>query len=1187
MYLKALEMQGFKSFADKTRLTFQKDITAIVGPNGSGKSNISDALLWVMGEQRTKALRGGKMEDVIFGGTEKRKPMGFSQVSLILDNTQQVFPAYGSEVMITRRYYRSGESEYFINREAVRLKDVHELLMDTGLGRDGYSIIGQGRISDIVSAKSIERREIFEEAAGISRYRYRKEEAQRKLQHTDADLLRVNDKISELEQLVTPLREQAETAKRYLLLRDQLRVLEVSLWLSQLEQMQVQSQTVHADWEEANAALHKAQQELALLYEETERYSCMMQEAEQKAEHQRQKLRDIQNQIRDCEHMLAVLSTNLENNQENMQQIQQMQTQQSDRAAQLCQQIAKYHSRLQTIVQEKDQMHDKMQDSQQILEQKDMLSQTLQDTLLDLLKQEAALLDQIRRSEAAVSMEMDAKDTFYSKEKQLLLDIESAQEKRQQLEQQRKDIEIEMRNAQEQVQALSRFISEYEKKREDIKHMQRGLEQEQVNLTIEAKAMDARIYMLTEMEKEYEGFSKSVKSVMREASKGNLQGIHGPIGDLIHTETQFALALETALGASVSHIVTETQHHGKEAIELLKAKHMGRCTFLPLDILRGSYLRQEPAGEPGYLGTALALSSYDEKYKAIVSNLLGRTCIVETLSDALLISKKYNHSLRIVTLDGQLLSPGGSMTGGSTSKTAGILSRKNERKFLLKQRDLLEQKRLAHDAKVAQQQGLRKSVLETLDDQRKQLQQEIEHLNQKKTELARCDMMLETAIRAEEMARQAYDASQKEQGAQTERLSSLQEMLITQREQHGKLQQEISSYRVQQESLLQAIQNEKEEISHMRGALSALEAEEEAMQQGLTQLQGVKEDLSGEAQARKETTESLEEKRKEMMRDMAEHGQKKAALEEAQSGQERRMEESVKIRLQLEEKRRIIEKHIQEKNRCMIDLERICGKLEQKKLSHSLLEKQIIDRLWDTYRLSHSAAQSIKITLTDFQEETRKAAIIKKEMHQLGTPNIGAIEEYDRIRERYEFLVEQRDDVQKAKKELVQIISDVTKEMKEIFAQAFAEMDRSFQETFLALFGGGKAALQLEDPEDVLNCGIEIKVQPPGKQLRAISLLSGGEKAFVAIALYFAIMKVRPTPFCVMDEIEAALDEANVIRYAQYMREMAKSTQFIVITHRRGTMEEADMLYGVTMQEKGISTILSIDLEEAEKTIAS
>lgn len=1003
MYLRALEISGFKSFPERTRLTFERDITAIVGPNGSGKSNISDAILWVMGEQSSRTLRGGKMQDVIFGGTAKRPSMGVAQVSLILDNSAGIFDVDAEEVTITRKYYRSGESEYYINRQQVRLRDVNELLMDTGLGRDGYSIIGQGRIAEIVSGKSAERREVLEEAAGISRYRYRKEEAERRLARTDENLLRINDKIEELELQVKPLKEQAEVAKRYLTLRDELRVAEVSLWMSDLDTLREQSGTLESEYNETKAALEAAKRELQGLYSRSEVLTERMRAKDVEAEARRSELSGAQSRIAEQEARAAALQSRIESSEQN--------------AARMRTEMSELTGRVQEIQ------------------------------------------GQIEAGRARIA-EIDA---------------------------QKKKLEEDAQSARNVAEGRRMRIANRERELSE-------LSDELTKQIVELRSTDSRINMLEEMERDYEGFGGAVKAVMREAKRGALRGVHGTVSELLRTDEHTALAIETALGAAIQNVVVDTQNDGKRAIEFLQRRNAGRATFLPLDAIRGGRLDAIPGGDEGCLGLAVDLIEFEAKYKNVFENLLGRTLIAETLTDAIAISRRNGGRVKIVTLDGQVMNAGGSMTGGSAGKNAGILSRRSELEKLQAGRGRLARRR---DELTSRTDELKR----TLTAARYELDvatQEIQTINNELASLAAERRTTENAAGQFEalMAGLTGDSAAREKA--------------------------ISD-------VLAAADSYRRELDEVRSAIDALNAEADKI---------------------------------------------RASISEATSS-----------RLEVEGERTRTDKAAQEKNAAILDLERALARAEQKKLSAEMEEKQLTDKLWDGYELSHSAAEAIRQPVESRPKAARRISELRREMTSLGNPNIGAIDEYARVSERYEFLAGQRDDVEKAKNELLGIITDITGEMRSIFSREFTAINESFKETFTELFGGGSAELTITPADDVLGGDIDIRVQPPGKAVTTLTLLSGGEMAFVAIALYFAIIKIRPTPFCVMDEIEAALDEANVNRFASHMRELADKTQFIVITHRRGTMEEADRLYGVTMQEKGVSKVIELDLDEATKQI--
>ena len=1185
MYLKALEIQGFKSFPDKTRLTFEKDITAIVGPNGSGKSNISDAILWVMGEQRSRALRGSRMEDVIFGGTEKRGKLGFAQVTLVVDNTEHIFSMEASEVMITRRYYRSGESEYFINREAVRLRDVHALLMDTGLGRDGYSIIGQGRIDEIISTKSTDRREIFEEAAGISRYRYSKEESERKLEKTDENLLRIKDKIDEVELQVEPLRKQSETAKKYLLLRDELRVVEVSVWLENLDRLREQSGAAENDYNAAKQNLDAAHAELDAIYKATENYSEKMSECDVEAERVRALLSETETTLAECDSATKVLRVTQSNNAESIERLRREIDERADRADGIRAQIAGHQARIEEIALRCAELTDEQAALLESERENNETGSNLRAELAALVSKESELTSEISRHVTALSMLSDSTDELKARETSIADETEQAEEKLSQIEARIRDDRIKARQAQELVKEQENRISGYRLRLTSREDNLKKCTELCTKLTIDARSMDGRIRMLTEMEKEMEGYSKAVRTIVNAANNGVLHGIHGPIAKLIETDDRYTLAIETALGAAMQNIVVDDQERGRDAIAFLKQRDSGRATFLPVSVIRGQKLSRVPNNEDGCYGLALSLVRFDAQYTEIMTNLLGRTVVAENMGAALRIARKNNNSFRIVTLDGQIINAGGSMTGGSSAKGTGVLSRANERSRLLVQRETLEKRIKEENAKLVEAQrevdGLRYS-LEVAQEELRAVQETAV----KAEALVRQDEIVfaaaEEALDNLEKEAQSLRRHLKENGERMELLRKEQAAAETLREETHVAWVERSAgsayYEQRREELT-------EKLSGLRSELSSLYTEREAALAAAAQLQELCESLSGDSTQREEMIRELEATRESLAESIALKEQQLAEYSARIAELKARISETVTLRMELEGKRTRNERAGQEKNRELLDMERLCARLEQKKMAFEMEERQIVDKLWDNYELSFSAAQALRQNIENLQKSQRQVSDLKRQITALGNPNIGAIEEYERVNERYQFLKEQYTDVEQAKNELLGIITGLTKEMKEIFLTQFRAIEENFRQTFTELFGGGRAALVLEDENDVLNCGIDIRIQPPGKALSTISLLSGGEKAFVAIALYFAIMKVRPTPFCVMDEIEAALDEANVARFAGYLRNMSGKTQFIVITHRRGTMEEADVLYGVTMQEKGVSTVLNVDLEEAERAI--
>ena len=1185
MYLKALEIQGFKSFPDKTVLNFGEDITAIVGPNGSGKSNISDAIRWVMGEQSVKGLRGAKMEDVIFGGTEKRAQVGFAQVTLVLDNTEHIFPTMEeSEVSVTRRYYRSGESEYYINRQSVRLKDVTELFLDTGMGREGYSIIGQGKIDEILSAKSGERREIFEEAAGISKFRHRKEEAERKLERTEENLVRINDKIAELELQVDPLREQAEKAKKYLVLRDELRLLEISVWLENLDTLKAGARKLEADLRAAEAERDQARADLDALYAEGEQYSEKMRQKDMEAETVRAEAAALEGQVKEKESAAAVLESAVAHNQENIERAQAELAEADSRAGGLAKQAEEQEARVAEIDRQMEALNGELD---ALLEQARAMAERAggaQSEAEQLRGREAmavaAAADRRAEKAAAEAERAQILERREAAERDRAAGEEQLQSARQEAKENRRALE----DARDEAQAAANIIAGHELRMEERRKKAAEAAERRMQLTVDAQTLENRRRLLTEMEKEYEGFSKAVKSVMH--AQSGLRGIHGPVANLIRTDGKCSLAIEIALGAGLQNIVVDREEDAKAAIGYLKQRDGGRATFLPLTAIRGDELREKGVeNEFGFVGLASRLVSFDPRYQNIVYNLLGRTVVAEDLDCGIAMARKYKNAFRIVTLDGQVINRGGSMTGGSTSRSAGVLSRAAELERLTARAEALrEQLASARKAEedAARELSAAQYELETAEAQRRRAEDEVLRLEGAKSHFDILLGSLEENLEnlTGELASLAGRLADNEQ-----RIAAAQEEIERQESAAADLRARAEAALSGQSELLEQSGALTEEISAKKSALAALAAEREATARSAADLRALCADLSGDRAQKERTVETYRQNIADAQAQIEALKGELEALAEQGGAFRDRLAAINGEKNALEAERTARNRAGQEMNEHLLDLERAAAKLDQRRATSAMEEKQILDRLWEHYELSHSAAQAQRIELESLPKANRRIGELKRDISALGTPNIGAIEEFDRVNTRYTYLTDQRNDVEKAKGELERIIGDITGEMTKIFAEQFKLLSESFQTTFRELFGGGDARLELEDEEDILGCGIEIKAQPPGKTLKTISLLSGGEKAFVAIALYFAILKVHPTPFCVMDEIEAALDDANVTRYARYMRQLTGKTQFIVITHRRGTMEEADVLYGVTMQEQGVSKILTINLNDMAKEL--
>lgn len=1186
MYLKSLELQGFKSFPDKTLIQFGDDITAIVGPNGSGKSNISDAILWVMGETSSKTLRGAKMEDVIFGGTQKRSAVGFAEATLILDNRDRALAYEADEVMVTRRYYRSGDSEYYINRQTARLRDINELFMDTGLGREGYSNISQGRIDEILSLKSVDRREIFEEAAGISKYRHRKEETQRRLATTEDNLLRIGDKISELEYQLEPLKNQAEKAKKYLNFQGELRSLEVTVWLQNLERLTQTAKKAEEDYNSAAFVLEQEHDNLNRLYQMAEEYGAELRSKDAALELLRNQQSLMESAGQQFAGRIAVLQSNVENNWQNVVRIREELSQEESRRGGICQQITQSEKRILEIEDNIRSLQSKQAQTQADYDRLTGETQGMTRQFLEQRGQEMSLTADIAAGRAELAALEETNRQSASRMKELEQDLSAGKARREQAETSLHACQKSLSQARENVLAAQNTIAGYALRQKNRQGKRDDLEETLRGLTTRLDSVSAKARVYRAMERDYESYGKSVRLVMQESARGSLRNIHGPVSRLIRVEDPYAPAIEVALGAGMQQIVVDSEQDGKAAISFLKRTGGGRATFLPLSAIRGKTLQESGLEQcRGYVGIAEGLVSCDDRYREIIRNLLGRIVITEDMDAAVVMSKKYGGRFKIVTLDGQVMNPGGSMTGGSMSRDAGILSRANELAKLTKEeKDLAAQKEKIEKELSEAQRALDQTEFEisTAKDQLRQAEDEALRLQ---GEEKQHEILLQALTDAQE-------AAEKERSSLEERTRSDRERAAGQKARQDMLEAQLLKTR-QTLSSLELSQSQAEtsageildRITALRTELASLEAERLTASGAIDNLKSLQQSMEGDRSQKQALMDNYEEENKRLQEQIsgleAQQAENKSACEA--KGQE--ILDAQAQRAHVEAAKTKSERDAQEKNKDILTMERSCALLEQKKVTSQMEQRQIIDKLWDSYGLTPGTASEEAIEVESVPAATRQIADLKRKISALGTPNLGAIDEYARINERYTYLAAQRDDVLTAKGELEGIIADITKEMTSIFVTEFQKIDHYFGETFTEMFGGGKGSLILEDPNEPLTCGIEIRVQPPGKQVKTITLLSGGEKAFVAIALYFAILKVRPTPFCMLDEIDAALDDRNVVRFASYLRNLCKKTQFIVITHRRGTMELADILYGVTMQEQGVSKLLRMNLNEMEQEL--
>ena len=1182
MYLKSLEVQGFKSFPDKTVIRFGDDITAIVGPNGSGKSNISDAIVWVMGEQSTRTLRGAKMEDVIFGGTQKRGAVGFAEATLTLDNSDRALLYDADEVMVTRRYYRSGDSEYYINRQSARLKDIHELFMDTGLGREGYSNIGQGRIDEILSLKSGDRREIFEEAAGISKYRHRKEETERKLAATEDNLMRIGDKVSELEIQLDPLKTQSEKAKKYLAMKDELQGVEVAVWLQTLDKLSESARKAQEDFASADFVLKQAHEDLDKHYARAEELGNVLREKDAQVENVRVKVSMQEAAGQQLSGQLAVLQGNVANDQDNLKRLEAECKAEDDRSGGLTAQMEQARRRLEEIDASLAAKRKGIGEYQQMLSAMTANAQGLQKRYLELRGKETELTSQIAAGEAECrSVEESIQDNDQRLE-QLNGDLTAAADREKGARGDLDRVRRELKNAQDAVTVNQNQISGYGLRLQNRTKRRDELTKEQRDVTAQLDGIRAKVQVFQAMERDFESYQKSVRLVMQQGNR--LSGIHGPVSRLIRTEDKYTSAIEIALGGAMQQIVVDTEQDGKAAISFLKRTGGGRATFLPLSVIRGKSLTEKGLEQCwGFVGIASGLVSCQDRYRGIVENLLGRIVIVEDMDAAIAMARTYQNRFKIVTLDGQVVNPGGSMTGGSMNKDAGILSRANELEKLTARQKTLQDKLAALEKDLQEaQRGVDEVEYQrsTAAEQLRAAQDSVLTLQGQEKQYA---ILLQAILDARENAGAERANLEKRRSADRERLAAQKAKLQLYTLDLSQTRSELFKLEGSQTDTAEKSAHITEGLTDLKTQEAALLAEAETARNHMEDLKALRTSMEGDRDRKIQLSRDIQEEIRGLEAQILDLKARMEQNDREVKRDKQDLEEQLRRRADTEAEKTLCERQTQEKNKDILNMERACALLEQKKQAAQMEEKQIIDKLWDNYGLTPGTAVEKKGEIESVAAGNRRIGELKRSIAALGTPNLGAIEEYARVNERYTYLASQRDDVLTAKRELESVIRNITQEMTGIFVTEFRKINEYFGKTFEEMFGGGKGELLLEDPAEPLTCGIEIRVQPPGKQVKTITLLSGGEKAFVAIALYFAILKVRPTPFCMLDEIDAALDDRNVERFASYLHNLSKKTQFIVITHRRGTMEAADVLYGVTMQEQGVSKLLRLDLNQMEE----
>ena len=1178
MRLKELEIQGFKSFPDKTKITIGEGITGVVGPNGSGKSNISDSIRGVLGETSSKQLRGsGKMEDVIFGGTQSRGAMGFASVALTIDNSDHGLDMDADEVTIGRRYYRSGESEYSINGQNVRLKDVYELLLDTGIGRDGYAIVGQGRIAEIVGAKSAERREIFEEASGIAKYRYRKNEAERRLEAAEGNLERLRDILGELEKRVGPLKRDSEKAQQFLELSERRKSLEVTLWVDAIRRandtvrdQQRKFEAAQADYERLSRQLDEFDEKSAALREEAQQLVLQVEQANAD-------IRAVTEANAGSESEIAVLKNESEHSRFRIDEAtgeleragqgrQSIETEAAGHKAaieKLHGEVAALDARVAELRAELRALEEKAAASGQRRDVIDAAIARLQDT---------ATAAKVRAASAQSAKEAAAQRLDEAKQQAVELEnsVTAAEEEKRRAERRLKD-------AEEAVTRNDNIKAGLKLKLESRRRQQAEAADALQKADKERSNTSQRIHILEDLERNMDGYQQSVKAVMRAAAGRRLRGIIGPVAGILTVEKGYETAIETALGFALQNIVVEDQGCARAAIGFLKDERAGRATFLPLDTVQGSRFTGRLTGTAE---VAADLVKCDPRYQHIIDNLLGRIIVVEDLSEASTVAKNLGYRNRIVTLDGQVINAGGSFTGGSTARSVGVFSRKQELDELRTRLVKLEKKR----ADAEKELEARKAEVDNLTAQLSGAEAEGMNASSERLRASlELDRLTAAVAQHEENTRSLAAEIEAQQVAVTQNETACAEAEAAQ----GKAEAELNTYNAELAELGEStgsltaererITNELSENQMQRLAnekdIGLHEAALEGLQSRTGEAEARARELNAAIEAAKAKIEANALKIAEIERIRGENKEKIAAAEETiRTANAARMEKEAAVA------------RLGQENRALTDeRERMSGEMARLAERRTAAENELNDtntKLWEEYQLTAGEAKDLCVEFESLTELRRSVAEVRGKIRGLGNVNVGAIEEYKEVKERYDFLKAQVTDVEKAKSELTRMIAELCSEMEELFTTSFKQINTHFQQIFKELFGGGHARLYLSDESNVLESGIEIEVSPPGKVIKNLSALSGGEQALVAISIYFAILNVNPAPFCFLDEIEAALDDVNVARYAQYLRRMTDHTQFIVITHRRGTMEAADVLYGVTMQEDGVSKILRLDLDK-------
>ena len=1181
MYLKRLELQGFKSFADKTVLEFMPGITSVIGPNGSGKSNISDSIRWVLGEQSMKSLRGSKSLDIIFAGTQNRKSLGFAEASLVFDNSDGTLPIEYTEVTVTRKIYRSGETGYYINKTPCRLKDVLELFMDTGIGKDGYSIIGQGKIDEILSNKSEDRRHIFEEAAGIVKYRARKQEAEKKLEHTKLNLLRINDILAEIESNIEPLKVQSEKAKKYLNLREELKSIEIGLFIYNIEKYKKELEEIVKDEEIYNSQCSEEEVKLESIKNLKETLKAEIDEITNNIEQISNLGFESQKEIEMLNSDINVAKTRISNNKENKERLEKEIEEFQERIKELEEEIKQKQEKRLNLKENKEKFEKELKEKEEELEK---LTKTLSQKELE-----------IEKNKQQVEENVDRKYNLQSDINTEKINIENGEKREKQIASEIATNISELDSTRLEKEDISKTFYEIEDKRNKILNNQKEINDKKQkaetkikeyerNITIlqnEVRMKETRLKFLIETEKEKEGYIKSVKNLLKdtETNRELGKGMHGVLANIIEVPEEYQTAIEMCLGMSLQNIVTDTEEDAKKLVEHLRKNNLGRASFLPISSVRGKKLDKIKIKEEGYIGIASDLIKYDKKYQDIIENLLGRTVIVNKMETAIKIAKQNKYAFRIITLEGDVINPSGAITGGSVAKkTVNILGRGREIEKLEKE---IKTKNKKIESLEEEKKDFEKSIVDIFEES-KNLEKELQEIDityatekQKLLSIEQNISKLETRISKLKEEKENIKKQKEESNIKIENTKKEIERLNKETEEITKVINEYASLNKDNQKYIDDLNFD---ITNLKISVSSFDESESSIDEIQERINQDIENSRKSIENKKVQIEKLKQDDFNLEKSIEETKEKIEEIKQNVETSGTKIEELKNSRIQKNKKLEEKEKEITEKFNLIEDLKAQIVKVDVKKTKLEEEINNIINKMWEEYETTPNNVEEYKkpenVALTQKQVNS-----LRKEMRELGSVNLDSIEEYKSLKERYDFMNEQRLDLENTMAKLRKVIQEMTTTMKEQFKKQFEVINKNFSEVFKELFGGGKAELSLEDEENILECGINITVQPPGKKLQNMMLLSGGEKAFTAIALLFAILKMNPAPFCVLDEIEAALDDVNVYRFAEYLKKFSKQTQFLVITHRKGTMEAADTVYGVTMEENGISKLLSMKLK--------